>query len=214
MNSKFFSYIVQNLLCIFVCGSNLYNCHCAFIFQIFDAAVRGLRPVEGPQPVKFPLRDPCHPSSLRPGSLASSISSSRLSAVEKPPSVNAAIEGARAAASQFSKKDQTKSTIGNQIYIVQNDDSEGTSQNVFIEENRRLSHFPNGRSYQDDLSPNHLDQQTCPESRGSGRKDKIVAGRGFSPQSEVPPSKASDYLFFQHFYVDFSSSNLYFTSAS
>ena len=127
--------------------------------------------------------------------------------------MNAAIEGARAAATQFSKKDQMKFTIENQTDIVQND-SEGTSHNVSTEENRKLSHFPDGRLHHDDPGPKHLDQQACPENRGSGRRHSIVAGRGFNPQSEVPSSKVSDNFFFQHFYVDCSSSNLYFTGSS
>lgn len=157
--------------------------------RIYDAALRGLRPVVGPQPVKFPLPDPHNSTSLRPGSLALYPSSSKISAVEKPPSVNAAIAGARAAATQFSKRDQTKSTIENQNDIGQNHDSGGTNDIVFTTENRRLSDSPNSQSHQDDQGLSHVDQQTCPESRGSGRRSNIVGGRGFSPQSGVPSSK-------------------------
>ena len=71
--------------------------------------MRGLCPVECPLPVKFPLPDPSDPFSLRPGSLASYFSGSKGSENERSQSLNAAIAGARAAATQFSKKGQSKS---------------------------------------------------------------------------------------------------------
>eukprot|EP00268_Persea_americana_P067258 TRINITY_DN9233_c0_g1_i1.p1 TRINITY_DN9233_c0_g1~~TRINITY_DN9233_c0_g1_i1.p1 ORF type:complete len:321 (+),score=60.91 TRINITY_DN9233_c0_g1_i1:308-1270(+) len=77
--------------------------------RIYEAAVRGLCPVECPLPVKFPLPDPSDPFSLRPGSLASYFSGSKGSENERSQSLNAAIAGARAAATQFSKKGQSKS---------------------------------------------------------------------------------------------------------
>ncbi|CAN6321870.1 unnamed protein product [Urochloa humidicola] len=75
--------------------------------RIYDGAVRGLTPVQGPLPVKFPLPDPRDRFSLRPGSLAFDASKS---AVQKSPTVTAAIAGARAAATQFSKKDHNAAT--------------------------------------------------------------------------------------------------------
>ncbi|KAL5711886.1 hypothetical protein ACHQM5_014115 [Ranunculus cassubicifolius] len=84
--------------------------------KIYDAAVRGLSPVEGPLPVKFPLPDPRDRFSLKPGSLASQFSGCKISEVEKSPSISAAIAGARAAATQFSKKEDN--------------DERNTSQNV------------------------------------------------------------------------------------
>ncbi|XXG40605.1 hypothetical protein AAC387_Pa01g1284 [Persea americana] len=83
--------------------------------QIYEAAVRGLCPDEGPLPVKFPLPDPSDPFSLRPGSLASYFSGSKGSENERSQSLNAAIAGARAAATQFSKKGQSnlKSDVQN-----------------------------------------------------------------------------------------------------
>lgn len=73
--------------------------------KIFASAVRGLRPVQSPLPVKFPLPDPSNPFSLRPGALAPYLGSS-MENLAKPPSLNAAIAGARAAATQFSRKEQ------------------------------------------------------------------------------------------------------------
>lgn len=72
--------------------------------KVYDAAVRGLTPVEGPLPVKFPLPNPRDPFSLKPGSLSEQFAESKTSPVEKSSSLQAAIAGARAAATQFSKK--------------------------------------------------------------------------------------------------------------
>lgn len=79
--------------------------------QIYEAAVRGLSPVTPPLPVNFPLPDPRDLFSLKPGSLASDSNNSKAVKIEKPPSLNAAIAGARAAATQFSNKDNSPSVI-------------------------------------------------------------------------------------------------------
>ncbi|KAH6778029.1 RNA-binding ASCH domain protein [Perilla frutescens var. hirtella] len=71
--------------------------------KIYEAAVRGLSPVKAPQPVTFPLPNPRDQFSLKPCSLASLPSSSSVSEEEKSPGLVAAIAGARAAATQFSK---------------------------------------------------------------------------------------------------------------
>ncbi|KAK3043397.1 hypothetical protein RJ639_001976 [Escallonia herrerae] len=78
--------------------------------QIYEAAGRGLSPVKAPLPVKFPLPDPRDPFSLKPGSLVSYRSGSGPSEAEKSPRLAAAIAGARAAATQFSKKNGSQST--------------------------------------------------------------------------------------------------------
>lgn len=152
--------------------------------------------------MKFPLPDPYNSSSLKPGSLSSYSSSSTSSAVEKPPTVNAAIAGARAAAAQFLRRDPTKSTNESQSDIGQNLDCKGTNYNVLTRENRRLTDSPNGQSHQHDQC---LSQQTCPGSRGSGRESNIVAGRAFSPLSGVPSSKVSNNIS-----MDFSSYIVFF----
>ncbi|XP_057476896.1 uncharacterized protein LOC130764613 [Actinidia eriantha] len=66
--------------------------------KIYEAAARGLCQVNVPLPVKFPLPDPRDLFSLKPGSLALKLSDSEASKMEKPPSLNVAIAGARAAA--------------------------------------------------------------------------------------------------------------------
>ncbi|KAK9140609.1 hypothetical protein Scep_010290 [Stephania cephalantha] len=75
--------------------------------KLFDAAVRGLCHVDSPLLVRFPLPDPRDRFSLKPGSLIAQSSRTKVSEVEKPPSLSAAIAGARAAATQFSKKEST-----------------------------------------------------------------------------------------------------------
>ncbi|KAK9288937.1 hypothetical protein L1049_017408 [Liquidambar formosana] len=77
--------------------------------KIYEAAVRGLCPVEAPLVVKFPLPDPQDPFSLKPGSLASYFDGSKASEVEKPLSLSAVIAGARAATTQFSKRNNFQS---------------------------------------------------------------------------------------------------------
>ncbi|XP_049408124.1 uncharacterized protein LOC125871543 isoform X2 [Solanum stenotomum] len=72
--------------------------------QIYESAIRGISPVVPPLPVKFPLPNPRDPFSLKPRSLASSPSSSGTSDVNnRSENLVAAIAGARAAATQFSK---------------------------------------------------------------------------------------------------------------
>ncbi|KAL3828244.1 hypothetical protein ACJIZ3_017046 [Penstemon smallii] len=71
--------------------------------KVYEAAVRGLSSVKALLPVKFQLPDPRDPFSLKPGSIAAT-TSNWISEEEKSPSLVTAIAGARAAATQFSKK--------------------------------------------------------------------------------------------------------------
>lgn len=77
------------------------------LFQIFESAVRGLIPIRTPLLVNFPIPDTGNRFSLKPGSLSEHFPQSKTSEVEKSASLNAAIAGARAAATQFNKKDQS-----------------------------------------------------------------------------------------------------------
>ncbi|MED6116464.1 hypothetical protein PIB30_100530 [Stylosanthes scabra] len=74
--------------------------------KIYDAAVRGLTPVKSPLPVKFPLPDPRDTFSLKPGCISALTPNVKAAEVDKSSSISVAIAGARAAATQFSKKDQ------------------------------------------------------------------------------------------------------------
>ncbi|GMH28519.1 hypothetical protein Nepgr_030362 [Nepenthes gracilis] len=84
--------------------------------KIYEAAVRGLCPVEPPLPVKFPLPSPQDAFSLKPGSLAAYSSVSKASQVEKSPTLSNAIAGAQGAASQFLKKVGGKSGVIGEVY--------------------------------------------------------------------------------------------------
>nr|XP_043629036.1 activating signal cointegrator 1 [Erigeron canadensis] len=75
--------------------------------KFLEGARRGLKSVEAPLAVKFPLPDPRNPLSLKPGSLVNGLKKgSNKSKTDEgsSPTLKAAIEGARAAATQFSKK--------------------------------------------------------------------------------------------------------------
>ncbi|XP_050382631.1 uncharacterized protein LOC126799471 [Argentina anserina] len=78
--------------------------------KIYEGAIRGLTLVEVPLPVKFPLPNPQDRFSLKPGSISANVDQSRTSEAERSSSLNAAIAGAQAAATQFSKKAQTSPT--------------------------------------------------------------------------------------------------------
>ncbi|XP_051129194.1 uncharacterized protein LOC127250082 [Andrographis paniculata] len=71
--------------------------------KIYEPAVRGLTSVRSPQPIKFSLPNPRDPFSLKPGSLARHPESLNIPEEDKPEKLAAAIAGARAAATQFSK---------------------------------------------------------------------------------------------------------------
>ncbi|XP_074319520.1 uncharacterized protein LOC141656509 [Silene latifolia] len=77
--------------------------------KIYEGAVRGLRPVEAPYPIKFPLPDPKYSFSLKPGSLKPG--TSKASRLEISSSLSEAIAGARGAASQFSKEKTVESVV-------------------------------------------------------------------------------------------------------
>uniref|UniRef100_A0ACD5TC36 Uncharacterized protein n=1 Tax=Avena sativa TaxID=4498 RepID=A0ACD5TC36_AVESA len=81
--------------------------------RVYEGAARGLSPVQGPLPVKFPLPDPRNPLSLKPGALNFDASQS---AVAKTPSVSAAIAGARSAATQYSRKDHNAAATSSEIH--------------------------------------------------------------------------------------------------
>ncbi|XP_021307431.1 uncharacterized protein LOC110431931 isoform X2 [Sorghum bicolor] len=95
--------------------------------RIYDGAVRGLSPVQGPLPVKFPLPDPRDPFSLKPGSLTFAANKTTL---QKSASVTAAIAGAQAAATQFSKKDLKDATSSETGTQEQSWASHGDSSSV------------------------------------------------------------------------------------
>lgn len=98
--------------------------------RIYEAAVRGLSQIQGPLPVQFPLPAPRDSLSLKPGALL--LSSSKKIETVKSKSVNAAIAGARAAATQFSKKDESRNAIREQSVRVPTVESEETAVSDYL----------------------------------------------------------------------------------
>ncbi|CAN6308404.1 unnamed protein product [Urochloa humidicola] len=133
--------------------------------RIYDGAVRGLTPVQGPLPVKFPLPDPRDRFSLRPGSLTFDASKSVL---QKSPAVTAAIAGARAAATQFSKKDHNAATSsearagnGNLPSVIQ-----GTP--AYLQNQNQPSNFWSTATYSD------AEPRRSPRSLAYGGSNRLV----------------------------------------
>ncbi|XP_021738074.1 activating signal cointegrator 1-like [Chenopodium quinoa] len=67
-------------------------------WKVAEAAVISLLPVESPYSIKFPLPNPANLYSLRPGSLPKDLSENNVLGAAMSPSLIAAIDGARAAA--------------------------------------------------------------------------------------------------------------------
>ncbi|KAH7690378.1 PUA-like protein [Dioscorea alata] len=156
--------------------------------RIYDAAIRGLRAVKGPLPVKFPLPDPSNPFSLKPGSLSSYKTSSKSSEPGHSSSVSAAIAGAKAAATQFSKKDQSQSNHEIRKHNDQNfemNHPSGTRHILPQEMDTRMSSFTN------DTVPakNSLDQQAHIGVGGNSRSYTLEANGGSSSHPGAPSHK-------------------------
>ncbi|KAL5566887.1 hypothetical protein UlMin_030051 [Ulmus minor] len=130
--------------------------------RIYEAAARGLTPVEAPLAVRFPIPDPRDKFSLKPGSISNK---SKASEIQRSSNLNAAIAGARAAATQFSKKDQgsssqathnsTPNTIRTRQMKNKLNEDETPSSNLSKRSNKR------------DLTSNNeesVDQSMCEES--------------------------------------------------
>ncbi|PWA69446.1 ASCH domain-containing protein [Artemisia annua] len=82
--------------------------------RVLEGALRGLSPVEAPLPIKFPLPDPRNPFSLTPGSLVNGLNKGSIKSKteeDSSPTLKAAIAGARAAATQFSKKTNSSPAV-------------------------------------------------------------------------------------------------------
>ncbi|KAK4755501.1 hypothetical protein SAY87_009258 [Trapa incisa] len=94
--------------------------------KIYDAAVRGLSAIECPFPVKFPLPDTRDPFSLKPGSLDFCHSESKVVELDESSSLRSAIAGARAAATQFSKKDQNTIEKQGKSYLIRTNELEAS----------------------------------------------------------------------------------------
>ncbi|CAK7341105.1 unnamed protein product [Dovyalis caffra] len=125
--------------------------------KIYEAAVRGLVPVKGPMPVKFPFPNPRDPFSLKPGSISALFSENEASGVVKSESLSAAIAGARAAATQFNKKDQNLLT-NNIKNSNSNSSSSGQPDSKSLEEDKMLQSYSHGHSNEKLSVPNNTEQ--------------------------------------------------------
>ncbi|OMP11014.1 hypothetical protein CCACVL1_00727, partial [Corchorus capsularis] len=135
--------------------------------KIYEAAVRGLVPVEGPAPVKFPLPNPRDLFSLKPGSIAESFPDSKASAIEKSSSLSAAIAGARAAATQFSKD---QNLHNNTIQKTTLDSTSSTTQTILTEGNR----IPDSNLDEELRKENSPFEQCDQEDRSSSDKRPLA----------------------------------------
>ncbi|XP_039027798.1 uncharacterized protein LOC120161651 [Hibiscus syriacus] len=137
--------------------------------KIYEAAVRGLVPVDSPAPVKFQLPNPRDPFSLKPGSIAASVLNSKASSIKKSSSLSAAIAGARAAAIQFSKDQNIRTnTIPNNTH----DSTSTETQTIFIDDYR----IPNGNLKEGSIEANAASKQSDDvEEEGSSSRSQPTA---------------------------------------
>lgn len=145
--------------------------------KIIEAAVAGLLPVESPSSINFPLPNPADRYSLRPGSLRLNLSETKILGTEKPPSLIAAIDGARAAATQFSRKviKPFKDTLqGNTIDNELTDRLKGLSQEEdTVKTGADIE--SNGKAEGKSILVN-VDKQKQLGSNSSSRQDQHPAG--------------------------------------
>lgn len=138
--------------------------------KIYEAAVRGLSPVNSPLPVKFPLPDPQDRFSLKPGSISALTPDLKPTEVDRSSSISLAIAGARAAATQFSKKDQNSHTaVRNDIHDKMNANHEETesarsynlrSRSRFMEKDNDMSSTKLNKKFHDGASTSHHEEKS------------------------------------------------------
>lgn len=192
------------------CGSRLFSC---FLFllgmkadfctclKIYDAAIRGLSPVNSPLQVKFPLPDPRDPFSLKPGSISALTPKSKATEVDKSSSIRLAIAGAQAAATQFSKKDQNShsttarnnepATMDNEVTDIARSYKLRSGSRVM--ENGNISSSELDMKFDDATLPSYREKKrTSNYSEGSSRQHRSTGAEAdlkqYPPQA---PSKVS-----------------------
>ncbi|KAG4983552.1 hypothetical protein JHK82_028385 [Glycine max] len=169
--------------------------------KIYEAAVRGLSPVNSPLPVKFPLPDPQNPFSLKPGSISALTPNLKATEVDKSSSISLAIAGAQAAATQFSKKDQNShSTAQNNAPTnmnANNEDTEvATSYNLRSQgrsmEKGNISSTKLSKTFDDLTLPSyHEEKSSRNRSEGSSKQNRSPGAEADLRQFPQPPSKVS-----------------------
>ncbi|KAJ4828298.1 hypothetical protein Tsubulata_048425 [Turnera subulata] len=143
--------------------------------KIYEGAARGLVAAEGPMPVKFLLPDPRDRFSLKPGSITVQLPKDKSFEVEKSSTLATAIAGARAAATQFNKKDQnlTNSSQNTNPYPTRSNKLKGIS----MEEDK-----PEKPDLQEDLNcksgiPNEMEQRDHSKSEGRSSTNCVASGK-------------------------------------
>lgn len=162
------------------------------LFQIYEAAIRGLTPVKGPLPVKFPIPDPRDWFSLKPGSIALHYPKSKGSEVQTSSNLNTAIAGARAAATQFSKKDQTSQTGQTS---TPNSVTTRQMTRKLVEDDEEVTSDSAERSNSSDLAAENEERRNQTEHEGSS-SDSQSSCPNSRPQSGAP-SKVCRFLVYQ-----------------
>ncbi|KAK7344138.1 hypothetical protein VNO77_13448 [Canavalia gladiata] len=164
--------------------------------KIYDAAVRGLSPVNSPLQVKFPLPDPQDPFSLKPGCISALAPNLKATEVDRSSNVSLAIAGARAAASQFSKKDQTsidtaQSNTHDKMNVNNEDTEVARSYNLRSQrrstERDSISSTDLNKKFDDRTFPSYHDEKSSGnKGEGSSKHPGAEADLRRYPQ---PPSK-------------------------
>ncbi|KAK7376309.1 hypothetical protein VNO78_34775 [Psophocarpus tetragonolobus] len=167
--------------------------------KIYEAAVRGLSPVNCPLPVEFPLPDPLDPSSLKPGSIAAHTPNLNATEVAKSSSISLAIAGAQAAATQFSKKDQNSYSTGRNNALtnmnVNNEDTEVARSYNLRSQNRSMekddiSSIELRKKIDDGTLPSyHQEKSRSNKSEGSSKQNQSPGAEADLRRYPQPPSK-------------------------
>ncbi|XP_027366904.1 uncharacterized protein LOC113873118 [Abrus precatorius] len=167
--------------------------------KIYEAAVRGLTPVNSPLPVKFPLPDPRDPFSLKPGCISALTPNLKATEMDGSSSISQAIAGARVAATQFSKKDQNShGTAQNSMPDRMNANHEDTevarsynlrSRGSSMEQDN-ISSTDLNKKFDDGTSPSYPEgKRSSNKSEGSSKHARYSGAEADLRQYPQPPSK-------------------------
>ncbi|KAK7278233.1 hypothetical protein RJT34_23259 [Clitoria ternatea] len=167
--------------------------------KIYEAAVRGLSPGNSPLPVKFPLPDPRDPFSLKPGCIYALTPNLKATEVDSSSSISQAIAGARAAATQFSKKDQNSvsSAQSNTTDAMDaNHEDTGAARSYNLRSRGRslekdnISSTELNKKFDDRTLPSyHEERNGSNMSEGSSKHDRSLGAGADLRRYPQPPSK-------------------------
>ncbi|KAJ1409337.1 PUA-like superfamily [Sesbania bispinosa] len=170
--------------------------------KIYEAAVRGLTPVDSPLPVKFPLPDPQDPFSLKPGSISARTPNLKATEVDKSSSISLAIAGARAAATQFSKKDNNSQNTGwnntpDKMNANQEEKEVTRSYNLrtrsrYMEKDNTSSTELNNK-VDDDTSPSHHEEKSSSSKSQRSSSHNQTPGADHRLHLQPPTREAQEY---------------------